>query len=123
MKIRTEIRAEKPYKTTIGFVFSAIMTSQGGDGDSEYTFEMNGEHNETIVISSDSEEEDELEHKQTGRGVKRKALNQIVISSDTSYRLPLHSRPFPIKNDVIFSYIGDYDVILNYDVIMFFKHK
>ena len=91
MKIRTEIRAEKPYKTTIGFVFSAIMTSQGGDGDSEYTFEMNGEHNETIVISSDSEEEDELEHKQTGRGVKRKALNQIVISSDSEEDDPILS--------------------------------
>ena len=39
--------------------------------------------NENIVISSDSEEEDELEHQQTGRGVKRKAENQIVISSDS----------------------------------------
>ena len=85
-----------------------MMTSQGGDGDSEYTFEMNGEHNETIVIlsdseedepvfynnetiviSSDSEEEDEIEHEQTGRGVKRKAQNQIVISSDSEEDNPI----------------------------------
>ena len=98
------------------------MTSQGGDGDSEYTFEINEDEilrrlydlgnieddestrninvdeilrglfsnceptsniNENIVISSDSEEEDELEREQTGRGVKRKAQNQIVISSDS----------------------------------------
>ena len=49
------------------------MTSQGGDGDSEYTFEMNGEHNETIVISSDSEEDEPAFHNN----------EIIVISSDS----------------------------------------
>ena len=44
--------------------------------------------NEIIVISSDSDEgsnteEDELEREQTGRGVKRKAENQNVDSSDS----------------------------------------
>ena len=104
---RTEIRAEKPYKSTIGFVFSAIMTSQGGDGDSEYTFEMNGEHIETIVISSDSEEDEqeisnsedddsipsdeettsEEDTEQTGRGVKRKAQNQNVEQEQDYYQI------------------------------------
>ena len=134
MKKRTEIRAEKPYKITIEFVFSVIManntTGQGGDGDSEYTFEINEDEilrrlydlgnieddestrninvdeilrglfsnceptsniNENIVISSDSEEEDELEREQTGRGVKRKAQNQIVISSDSEEDDPILS--------------------------------
>ena len=105
-------------------------TGQGGDGESEYTFEINEDEilrrlydlgnieddestcninvdeilrglfsnceptsniNENIVISSDSEEEDELEHEQTGRGVKRKAENQIVISSDSEEDDPIPS--------------------------------
>ena len=58
--------------------------------------------NETIVISSDSEEddpipsdegsnseEDELEHEQTGRGVKRKAENQNVDLSDSEEDDPI----------------------------------
>ena len=103
-------------------------TGQGGDGESEYTFEINEDEilrrlydqgnieddestrninvdeilrglfsnceptsniNENIVISSDSEEEDELEYEQTGRGVKRKAQNQIVISSDSEEDDPI----------------------------------
>ena len=60
--------------------------------------------NETIVISSDSEEddpipsdegsnseEDELEHEQTGRGVKRKAENQNVDFSDSEEDDPIPS--------------------------------
>ena len=111
--------ARKKGIKTIGFVFSAMMTSQGGDGDSKYTFEMNGEHNEiimissdseedepvfynneTFVISSDSEEEDEIEHEQTGRGVKRKAQNQHVEQEQDYYQIKPgiehHSKKFNI---------------------------
>ena len=114
---------------------------QGGDGESEWTFEINEDEilrrlydrdnieddestrninvdeilrglfgnceptsniNEIIVISSDSEEddpipsdegsnseEDELEHEQTGRGVKRKAENQNVDLSDSEEDDPI----------------------------------
>ena len=63
--------------------FSVIMannmTSQGGDGDSEYTFEINEEHNETIVISSDSEEDEPVFHNN----------ETIVISSDSEEDEPV----------------------------------
>ena len=72
-------------------------TTQGGDGEREYTFDINEDEGVfsnsepafSIVISSDSEEEDELEYEQTGRGVKRKAQNQIVISSDSEEDEPV----------------------------------
>ena len=56
-----------------------MMTSQGGDGDSEYTFEMNGEHNETIVISSDSEEDEPVFYNN----------ETVVISSDSEEDEPV----------------------------------
>ena len=75
------------------------MTSQG---DSEYTFEINEDeilrrlYDQGIIeddestrnmISSDSEEEDELEREQTGRGVKRKAQNQHVEQEQNYYQI------------------------------------
>ena len=55
------------------------MTSQG---DSEYTFEMNEEHNETIVNSSDSEEDEPVFHNNETIVISRNSEEDDPIPDD-----------------------------------------
>ena len=101
-------------KTAIDSVSAIMSNTMSSEGEDDWVWEIlssDSEEEDELeheqmgeddwvweILSSDSEEEDELEHEQTGRGKKRKAENQNVEQEQDYYRIkPIrdhHSQKF-----------------------------